>query len=478
MESNRGLLAILPRGEAIRNMVYTGALQQVASESEAPLAVLAVKPNEAIWNGLSARFDALHELTPRPEPWLVRALREELDLAHGRWLWSKGAQARWEWREREAVSPRQRMKRALKKLVAHPFINRPGLGLLTMAEGWVSRRHAGDDCYLALLRQLKPSLVFNASHVHSNVALPVIHAAQRLGIPTATFIFSWDNLTSQGRIYPPPDYYLVWNESLRRDLLAIYHQIDPARVLVTGTPQFDFHFRSEFAWSREEYCARIGADPARPLVLYSTGMANHIAGEPALIAQTADLLRGMTDLGSPQLVVRILPKGPQEVFDQIRATRPDILFPTVDWEQNWLTPTIDDAFLLSNTLRHAAVGINIASTISLELCMFDKPTINIGFLPPGLDPAQDFDFTRYYDFEHYRPIISSGAVQLARTPEELASMIRRAILSPADHRREREGLLKSFFGHTLDGRSSERLAAQLIDLTRETDQIMKRRQTR
>ena len=39
-------------------------------------------------------------------------------------------------------------------------------------------------------------------------------AAKSLGIPTATFIFSWDNLSSKGRIAAPFDYYLVWSEHM------------------------------------------------------------------------------------------------------------------------------------------------------------------------------------------------------------------------------------------------------------------------
>src|SRR5262249_41794127 len=155
---------------------------------------------------------------------------------------------------------------------------------------------------LHLFQELKPALVFNGSHVHSRVATQVVHAARRVGIPTATFIFSWDNLTSQGRIVPPYDHYLVWNNEIREQLLQIYRAVRPEQISVTGTPQFDFHFRPQFHWSREEFCTRVGADPARPIVLYSTGMANHMPGEPRIVEGIADMLAEMADLGRPQLL--------------------------------------------------------------------------------------------------------------------------------------------------------------------------------
>jgi hypothetical protein len=296
------------------------------------------------------------------------------------------------------------------------------------------------------------------------VAVQAVQAAQWLRIPTAAFLFSWDNLTSQGRMIPAYDYYLVWNEAIRDDLLRIYDTVRPEQVIVTGTPQFDFHCRPEFYWSREEFCERIGADPRRPLVLYSNGMANHIAGEPEIAEAIADMLAEMTDLGSPQLVVRLYAKGPRGLFDDVKRRRPDILFPDVPWERNWLTPKIEDVYLLTNMLRHAAVGINIASTISLELCIFDKPVINVAYLAPGQKTG--FDHRRYYAFEHYRPVVESGAIMLARSEEEMRGMLRAALTEPSAASAARRSLVERMFGGALDGCSGERVAHALVELAR------------
>jgi hypothetical protein len=457
-----GIVAILPRGEAIRNFVYTDALDELAAAVE--LSVLSVVPNDRIWAELAERYARAIPLAEYPDSWIVRFIREELDLAHGRWLWSSGAQARWRWRNQEATTLPRRLKRIGKKLLCYPFANRRGLETLSGLEGVASRWFRATDEYLRLFRELEPALVFNGSQVHNRIALPALHAAKELGIPTATFLFSWDNLTSQGRIYPQSDYYIVWNEALRDGLLEIYGSLRPEQIFVTGTPQFDFHFRPEFYWSREEFCARIGADPHRPIVLYSTGMANHVIGEPWVVELIADLLSEMTEFGPPQLLVRVLPKGPQGHFDNLRDRRKDILIPPIPWEPSWLTPTFADAYLLTNTLRHSAVGVNIASTISLELCMFDKPVINIGFPPPHLDAAIEFDYTKYYDFEHYRPVVASGAIELALSEDDLRQKIIDSLKRPAERAPNRAALLSAFFGHSLDGRSSARVAQALLEI--------------
>jgi hypothetical protein len=462
------LVAILPRGEAIRNFVYTGALDEVARE--ATVTLLTVIPNQDLEQELKARYDEVAPLREIHEKWLVRFQRDFLDMTHGRWLWSQAAQYRWRLRQVEATTPLQRLKLLSKKLACYPFANRAGLTLLAKVERTSSRWFRTTNEYVRLYQEIKPDLVFNASHVHSQIAIQAVQAAQWLGIPTATFIFSWDNLTSQGRIIPHYDYYLVWNDHIREQLLSIYNAVRPDQVFVTGTPQFDFHFSPEFYWDREEFCARVGADPARPIVLYTTGIAHHMPGEPSLVERIADLLKELTDLGRPQLLVRVYPKDRTRRFDDLKRRRPDILFPEVPWEQAWLTPKLEDAYLLTNMLRHAAVGINVASTVSLELCMFDKPVINIGYNPVGVDVGA-INYRRYYEFDHYRPVVDSGAVQLAESQDELRQMLRKSLTEPEAGRLERLALIKNMFGDTLDRYSAERAAGLLLKLARKAGRV-------
>jgi hypothetical protein len=198
----------------------------------------------------------------------------------------------------------------------------------------------------------------------------------------------------------PYDYFLVWNEGLKAQLLEMYKQIRPEQVFVTGTPQFDFHFRPEFYQTREEFCRQVGADPKRPIVLYTTGMANHMPGEPELVQQIANILNETSEDERPQLLVRVYPKDLTSRFEPLQKARPDILFQKTAWHESWLTPKFEDSFGLTNALRHCSVGINIASTVSLELCMFDKPVINIAYNPPSV-PEAEHRFREFYDFDHY-----------------------------------------------------------------------------
>jgi hypothetical protein len=116
-------------------------------------------------------------------------------------------------------------------------------------------------------------------------------------------------------------------------------------------------------------------------------------------------------------------------------------------------------------LRHAAAGINVASTISLELCMFDKPVINVGYNPPSV-AAGELEYARYYKFDHYRKVVESGAVSVARSEDELRKLLRRVLIQPELQHSERRALIEKMFGDTLDGYSGLRVADRLIKLAR------------
>jgi hypothetical protein len=455
------VVAIVPRGEVVRNFVYTGCFERIAERTK--FSLLSVELDSELNTLLRNSCDELYTLEEINERWVVRFQREILDVAHGRWLWSAAARERWRLRDSEARTVRQKVIRNIKKSIGIPFATRTGLKILSQIERLSSYWLRSTQKYIDLYKRSKPSVVFNGSHIHSRNAIQAVQAAQWLGIPTATFIFSWDNLTSQGRITLPYDYFLVWNESIKNQLLEMYTWIKPENVFVTGTPQFDFHFRKEFYLSREDYCGRIGADPERPIIFYATGMANHMPGEPEIVEKIADMLADMDGPAKPQLMVRVYPKDLTGRFDEIRRRRTDILFPPAAWNSSWLTPRSEDSVALVNTLRHCALGINIASTLSLELCMFDKPVINVGFNPASVS-KEVLSYADYYEFDHYKPVVDSGAVRVARTPAEMKVMIETYLKDPSGETAERKEIIDRMFGRTLDGDSGKRVAEVLLHL--------------
>lgn len=456
------IVILVPRGEVVRNFLYSRTLDVLASEAR--VTVLSVVDDDRVFASFRNKCEQIIPLEVFPEHRLVRLMRQVLEFSHERYMWSKPAQTRWSKRDvRYGSSLLDQLKWKTKKHAAGLFANPAGLRMLSSLERRLSYVLEPTDRYVRLFRDIKPDLVFNGSHIHSPAAVLPVQAANRLGIKTATFVFSWDNLTSRGRIFLPYDHYLMWNDRMRKQLLDLYPNLCPDQVTVTGTPQFDYYFDSKFHWSREQFCEQVGADPARPIVVYTTGQAHAMPEEPIIVTGIAEMLRGMSDLGPPQLLVRVYAKDNTGRFELLKRQLKDVVFTDVAWDRKWLTPYYDDLFMLTNLIRHADVGINVASTVSLELAMFNKPVINVGYNPSGVD-VSPVDYAKYYEFDHYRPVVESGAVRVAYSETEMAAMLRQALSEPNRDATAQKTFIQQMFGDALDGRSGQRVAHCLLGL--------------
>lgn len=338
-------------------------------------------------------------------------------------------------------------------------------GIRALEEGLqgLVRRRGEVRAYRERLERWRPDVVF-CTHQRPSIVLPVILAAKEMGIPTATFIFSWDNLTSKGRIAAPFDHFLVWSGVMEEELLRYYPDVARGRVHIVGTPQFSAYGDVRIVVSREEFFARIGADPGRPLICYSGGDTTTCPNEPRQVAAVMELARRGAFRGNPQWLFRPSPADRGERFSWVRERYPEMLYSQPKWIYpqggGWthIVPTQEDVWLLANLTAHADVNVNVASTMTLDFALRDKPVVNIGFevdeagrVRPWLD---------YYSFDHYRPVLELGAARVARSPEELAEHVNAYLANPALDREGRRRLVELEVGVPV-GEASRRVVKAL-----------------
>lgn len=461
--ARRHVVLVVPRGEAVRNFLYSDTLRTLSEHVDVTL--LSVMHDQQFCSRFMPYCRQIIPLEHHGSPRAVGYLRLLVDTAHDRWLGSEVAKNRGAIRDHEAAVAGSTPKRLLLKSAAIPVATKRNLEVMSQVERHLSWMLRPNDIYLDLFRKIKPDLVFNCSHIHGPAADLPVRAAHHLGIPTCGFIFSWDNLTSRSRIFVPYNYYLVWHEKMKGELSSIYSSAKSDNTFVMGTPQFDFHFKPEFQLSREELCQRIGADPRRPIVLYTTGIDKHFPEEHRHVEKVAQLLDALDVESKPQLIVRTYVKGTSaEMRALAKKGLPGVVFPTVLWEEKWFTPQYEDLSTYTSLLRHASLGINVASTVSLELLIHDKPVINIGFDPPGSSLNPLFRYSRHLDFDHYRPVVESQATMVARSINDMREMLCRGLTRPEEGSEKRKLLIQQMFGSSLDGHAGERIALKLIEL--------------
>jgi hypothetical protein len=457
------ILLVIARGEAVRNFLYSDTLDILRQNARVTL--LSVLTDQVFLTRFLPHVDEIIELKDYPESKWVGRLRDLIAYAHYRWLWTEKVRNKWRILDSRAITFPHKIRHAIWKSIIYILANRPALNILTWLENHLSLWLNPTNDLESLFGRLQPDLVFNTSHIHAPRGELPVRVAHQMGIPTAAFIFSWDNLSSRGRILPPYDDYLVWHEGMRDELLRLYPSIVPERIHITGTPQFDYHFLPTFCLPREELYSRLGLDPSRPFILYTTGMDRDFPEEVRHVRTTIGILNEIDSPHRPQLVVRTYIKGTSPEMKALAAENlPGVVFPPILWDEKWLTPHYDDLALYSSLLHHCALGINPASTVSLELMMLDKPVINLGFDPPGSQLPPGFSWKRHIEFDHYRRVAASGAVTVVCSVDDLRQAILRALAEPSALSEKRRVFIQQTFGSTLDGRSGQRVAKELIRL--------------
>jgi hypothetical protein len=226
------------------------------------------------------------------------------------------------------------------------------------------------------LRSQAPDVVLFSPYVALRTQQPdYLRAAQALGLRTAVAVFSWDNLSSKSRLSPLPDRVLVWNETQRREAETL-HRVPSERVVVTGAQNFD----EWFDWQprpREEFCASLGLDPARPFALYGCFTPFKGTGsEVPFVLRWIERIRSADDpdLRTVGIVVRPHPKR----IGDWRGVDLDQYADTALWPRDGRLPTDEAAKAdLFDSIYHSGAVVGLNTSLLIEAAIVGRPVLTI-----------------------------------------------------------------------------------------------------
>lgn len=324
--------------------------------------------------------------------------------------------------------------------------------------------------YREQFQKIKPNVLFCSHQRPVEILAPVL-AARSLGIPTATFIFSWDNLSSKARIAAPFDHYLVWSELMRDELMQYYPDVQPEQIHVVGTPQFDPYADESLLWTREEFFRRVGADPHRKLICYSGGECLNAVEDHLHIRVLMELVRDGSIQGNPQVLMRTCPIDEFSRYDSVREDYPEMIYRQPQWStssfKHWAAsiPTASDVQMLANLTKHSDLNVNFSSTMTLDFAIHDVPVVNVAIdmSDPPVFGLSMYDYLN--QFEHYLPVEAMGAARYARTREELAKHVNAYLQDPTLDRQGRQAFVDLEVGVPM-GKSSRSVVESLKKIAR------------
>lgn len=289
------------------------------------------------------------------------------------------------------------------------------------------------DCKI-LLEQEKPDLIFCTNQRPMNAIAPLT-AAKDLGIPTASFIYSWDNLP-KATLIVSPDNYFVWSDLMKNQLLEYYPHIDPDQVLVTGTPQFEPHFQTGSIKSREVFFNENHLDLDKEYICFSGDDITTSPDDPQYLNDLAESIENLNRKGyNLGIIFRRCPVDFSERYDKVLEKYNPLIVPLapkwIKMGDNWnkVLPTMEDQSFLCNTIYHSKAVVNLGSSMVFDFALQNKPCLYINYDVKRKNKV-GWSTSKIYNFVHFRSMPTGNEVIYLNSKSEIEEKILEAIHEP------------------------------------------------
>lgn len=318
--------------------------------------------------------------------------------------------------------------------------------------------HTVTKKYTSILEKESFSLLF-FTHQRPPYIAPLVYAAQQLKLKTAAFIFSWDNLASKGRMASNFDYYLVWSDLMKQDLLQFYLALKDTQIKVVGTPQFVPYVMSQYKMSKEDFIAEFGLNSQLKSICFSCGDISTSQNDELYIETIANAIVEHK-IEKVNFIVRTSPAEDSSRFNTLIGKFPFIKWNFPKWHQvrsghqeSWSQriPTQDDLKQLRALLEYSDLNINMLSTMSLDFMIFNKPVINPVFGNAGNGLYND---QRFLGYAHIQHLVNSKASKIVKDKEALISTISNYLSNDSDSV-SRKKFIKQQVGVSLENTTKE-----------------------
>lgn len=418
---------LLPDGIGLRNFAYT-SFHDIAKASEVELVFWNSTPFDLEAMGyaeLKAPVPKLHKLTE-----VFKNVRKNIELYFNVKKTQDTVYYSYKF-PRKWGSINVMVKNLLTSF--YTSLYRSEAGLARVREKIVKLEKSTEyyEACLQVLKEEKPAVIF-CTNQRSSSAIAPIEAAKSLGIPTVSFIFSWDNLPKATTVVEA-DYYFVWSAYMKKELLFYYPDVNEGQVIVTGTPQFEGHFNKEHLLSKETFFRQYDLDVDKKYICFSGDDITTSPNDPYYMEDTAEAVRHLNQKGyNIGIIFRRCPVDFSDRYDSVLKEYKDIIVPIAPiWEEagsmwNAIMPTLADTELLINTATHADLVINVGSSMVFDFVCHDKPCAFINYNTENRNHTT-WNIEHIYRYVHFRSMPNKEAVLWLNYKESIVGIIEKAL---------------------------------------------------
>jgi len=313
------------------------------------------------------------------------------------------------------------------KLLIGLYSSQKGLDHIRKRINDLERKNSKYSYCKAQLMEHKPALVFCTTQ-RATQAISALLAAKDLGIPTVAFVYSWDNVPKAMQVVET-DYYFVWSDLMKTEILKYYPFVKEAQVFVTGTPQFEPHYYTSLLQSRENFFEQYNLEINKKYICYSGDDETTSPLDQYYLEDLTNAIRSLNLKGENLgIIYRKCPVDFTNRYNSVIESNKDIIT-VLDpiWKQvgaqwNEVLPAKEDFKVLYNVCEHSEFVTNVCSSTVFDFVLHNKSCIYYNYEQPQLKKGIR-DIGQNYKYVHFRSMPSDTTAVFCTDKKDLEGLV-------------------------------------------------------
>lgn len=270
-----------------------------------------------------------------------------------------------------------------------------------------------------VLKEENPDLLL-ITHQSTSVTLGVSLAAKKANLPILTSIHSWDNIVKGNKLVDA-DYYVVWSDYMKNELVDYYPNVKKEIVFTTGTPQFHDYNSNQKLINREAFFSGFKIPKAIFYICFSANFEAIGQDEPQYLE---DLILEVTEYNTSSkenihIIFRPHPTEGSNRFDNLLSENSDNVTKVIHTKNT----EFNASQVLFSTIYYTDAMINVGSTMGLDATLLNKPAFYLDYTVKNSSPL--FSIDEIYKLVHFKSLKEfDNAIYHIKSKSEFAEIFK------------------------------------------------------
>ncbi|WP_165730517.1 hypothetical protein [Polaribacter sp. 20A6] len=266
-----------------------------------------------------------------------------------------------------------------------------------------------------ILKKENPDMLL-ITHQSTSITLGVSLAAKKNNVQVLTSIHSWDNIVKGNKLVDA-DYYVVWSNYMKNELVDYYPTVKKETVFTTGTPQFHDYNSNQKLINREDFFREFKIPKATFYICFSANFKAIGQDEPQYLE---DLIlevkkHNISSKENIHIIFRPHPTEGSNRFDNLLSENSDNVTKVIHTKNT----EFNASQVLFSIIYYTDAMINVGSTMGLDATLLNKPAFYLDYTVKNSSPL--FSIDEIYKLVHFKSLKESdNAIYHIKSKSEFA----------------------------------------------------------